>query len=209
MLPNHDAIEKMTLRWRGQADQAYVPATQMRVERRFSELDFSPPGLPPNAVLFIRSIRSLSPLAGLDFIPQQWEADIRQQINTYYRQAVYPIHGFIPPTAESLIFVDYAEMLTALTAAVIAGHWWNQWPWAEIIPMLQPSDALSTAWVKYIQYLPAAFNGLKTSQMLAAIRLLTPSALNRVIQALRSAYDLPEISRTLTPINVAEPTSSQ
>lgn len=205
MLPNHDAIEKMTLHWRGQADQAYVPATQMRVERRFAELNFSPPGLPPNAVLFIRSIRSRSPLASLDFIPQEWEAEIRGQIIVYYRQAVHPIYGFIPPTAESIIFVDQAEMLTALTVAVIAGEWWSQWPWSELIPMLRQSDALSSAWVNYIQYLPTAFSQLKPSQMAAAVRLLTPAALNQVIQALRSAYDVPEISREIASVRMVEP----
>jgi len=193
MLPNHDTIEKMILHWHGQADQAYVPATQMRVERRFSELNFSPPGMPPNMVLFIRSIRSLQPLSGLDFIPQHWEIDIRQQTTDYYRQALHPVNRLIPPTAESVIFTDYAEVLAALTPAVIAGRWWNEWPWLEIIPMMQPSAALSTAWVKYIQYLPAAFRLLTPSQIQAAVQLLTPSAINRVIQALRSTFNLPEI----------------
>ncbi len=202
MLPNHDAIEKMTLRWRGQADQAYVPATQMRVERRFSELDFSPPGLPPNAVLFIRSVRNLSPLASLDFIPQNWAAEIRQQIETYYRQAVHPQKGYIPATAESVIFIDYAEVLAALTSAVIVGRWWNQWPWTDIIPMMQPAAALSTAWIKYIQYLPAAFNLLTPAQIRAAVHLLTPSATNRIIQELRSTFALPEPTTTQAPVNI-------
>lgn len=194
MLPNHDTIEKMILHWHGQADQAYVPATQMRVERRFSELNFSPPGMPPNMVLFIRSLRSLQPLSSLDFIPQHWEADIRQQVTDYYRQALHPVNRLIPPTAESVIFTDYAEVLAALTPAVIAGRWWNEWPWLEIIPMMQPGAALSTAWIKYVQYLPAAFSLLTPSQIQASVHLLTPAAINRVIQELRSTFNLPQIT---------------
>lgn len=211
MLPNHDTIEKMILHWHGQADQAYVPATQMRVERRFSELNFSPPGMPPNMVLFIRSLRSLQPLDGLDFIPQHWEADIRQQVTDYYRQALHPVNRLIPPTAESVIFTDYAEVLAALTPAVIAGRWWNEWPWLEIIPMMQPSAALSTAWIKYIQYLPSAFSLLTPSQIQAAVHLLTPSAINRVIQELCSTFNLPEItpSATQTDISSAESTDTR
>ncbi len=215
MLPNHDAIENMTLRWRGPADQAYVPATQMRVERRFSELDFSPPGLPANAVLFIRSIRNLAPLASLDFIPKNWEVEIRQQIETYYRQAIHPVNGYIPTTAESIIFIDYAEVLAALIPAVIAGRWWNEWPWAEIIPMMQPSAALSTVWGKYIQYLPAAFSLLTPSQIQAAVHLLTPSAVNRVIQELRATFALPEPTIQApvnidpdSPLSTSQPTTS-
>ncbi len=198
MFTNRDTIEQFRMRWRGTTTDAYAPATQMRAERLFGELELSPARMPPNAVLLIQSMRGLPSLGGFDSISVEWADELHQRIADYYRRAVRPVHGYVSPAAESIIFLDYAEALAGLTLAVIERRFWSEWCWARLIPagvpQYTPDDVLITAWSRYSRYLPAAFSQLTPRQRYAAAQQLKPYSIEVVIRGLRTTFALPEVS---------------
>jgi len=116
-MPAHDTyVRRLRLRHTG-ADALRV---RVRLRRGVEAMDLRPAGLPPSAILLVRSLDDATPFdarrlnwAGL----RAWERTLRRRLDILFRQAVRPVGGRIPPGAVAVLFWDDAETRAALTVA--------------------------------------------------------------------------------------------
>ncbi|HLM66272.1 MAG TPA: hypothetical protein VK358_02040, partial [Longimicrobium sp.] len=113
---------------RGRADAA----TRLRVQRVLSAAALEPPGMPPAAVLVVRSLADplpgrMAPRPGDVRAPAEWEAAVRGALAQQWRGAARPARGPVPAGAGAVYFSDTAEMIAAFARDALAGdvaRWW-------------------------------------------------------------------------------------
>jgi hypothetical protein len=198
------------LRVRAAADDPL--ATGMRTEAALRPLDLVPPGMPPQAILCIRSMDDPLP-GGIDVRsahaprPTEWERTARGAIGDALRRAIrVAAHSeAVAAAAEApdavVLFADRAELLAAAARDAVHDRL-ARWYWKDILR--QPEVAAVIAeWKREPMYVPAALEllaagGAKDDLVAFARRIPPPDALEL------TARVFPAITTT-TPIATPEP----
>ena len=204
------SIEHLTLRYRGTAADANVPALRLRMERLLRNIDLQPSGLPPGALLIVRKLHSLQdslPLFTAALSQAQWASHLRTQIAILYRTAARPALNPVAPDVASVLFADAAEMLACLTRDLLDGHVWQRWYWQQMLRHVPPTPAaaLTAVWSEQAAFVPAMLSYLRIEEAQAAIALLTPTDVSKLISTLNSSFDL----RSPSPTSLAAAAAQQ
>src|SRR5207302_4398603 len=122
----------------------------------------------PSALLIIRSMRDTLPgriAKEFEVAPTpsfEWESAAQSHLAALYRQAGRPARGAVSPSAEAVMFADYAEMLACVALDLIEGpasSWW----WRSILrrfPSRFPG-AWADLWAEHPLAIPAALKHLE------------------------------------------------
>ena len=107
-------------------------AARLRLASALSAADLQPAGLPAAAIVVIRAL--CDPLPGRVSLmqagqppPLAWQQAVGRRIDALARRAVRPALGFVPDSADAVLFLDRSELLACLArdwcSAAIATHW--------------------------------------------------------------------------------------
>ena len=206
---SQSSIEHLTLRYRGTAAEVNVPALRLRVERLLRNVDLQPSGLPPGSLLVVRKVQCLqgsAPLSTSAVLEAQWAAQLQTQIATLYRTAARPALNPVASGVTSVLFADAAEMLACLTRDLLEGRVWQRWYWQQMLRHVPPTPAaaLTTIWSEQAAFVPAMLGYLRIEEAQAAIALLAPTDVSKLISTLNSSFDLPSPSHTSLAATAAQ-----
>jgi hypothetical protein len=133
-------------------------ALRARVERLLSDDVLVVPGLPPSAVLCVRSLRAplpINPARDGGAPPTAWRRALANALEKGARAAVCPLDGPVPPAATAVLFRDRAEMLACLARDWVRGAigtWW----WRDVVRATRGARVAPAQWVTDAPYVPAA-----------------------------------------------------
>ena len=151
-------------------------ATRMRGESALRALDLEPPAMPPRVILCIRAMADPMP-GGLDLrsahAPRatEWEHAARNAIRDALHRAVRVTDGFVPPTADSVLFDDRAELLACAARDVVRGS--DGWWWRHLLRGSVTFTVVLREWMREPEYVAAALEILAASaEMIAFVRRL-------------------------------------
>src|SRR5579864_2088130 len=159
-------------RLRISADRADSVITPLRAAAVLETMSFAPIGLPPAAILCIRSLRDPRPrslqLHTSDPVVAQssrsaWQAALTQQLDDLAARAVRPFVQAVPPTAEAVLFVDESELLACLARDWLAGRLGACWWWSHLLNNLSHREMTLRAWYASPNGVPAAMTHLANS----------------------------------------------
>lgn len=172
--------------------------TRLRVQRVLGGAALEPPGLPPAAVLVVRSLADplpgrLAPRPGDVRAPAEWESAVRGALAEQWRGAARPARGPVPAGASAVYFADTAEMIAAFARDAAAGdvaRWW----WRAVLKGLPggPVAALTALWAREARHLPAAVEQLAATGDAARVLASIPAPqVARLLAAVAWAWDAP------------------
>jgi len=125
-------------RLRLRAAAADVTALQMRSAAALRALDLSPPAMPAQAILCIRSMGDPFP-GGIDarssHAPRawEWEQAARRAIVDFFRRAARPAKEGVPGDSPAVLFADRAELLACAIRSAAAGALGSEWWWKHLL----------------------------------------------------------------------------
>ncbi len=136
---------------------------RLRFERLLGAGNFLPAGLPPKAIICIKYLRDPAPyslnLFGNDSgNTDAWQKKIAGQIENLFRRAVRPINESVPALAESVIFLNKAELLACLANDWCAEILYQNWWWRSLFPLLDKAQTVARIWIESAEYVPSALN---------------------------------------------------
>ncbi|MFS8979360.1 hypothetical protein PO002_33585 [Cupriavidus necator] len=114
-----------------------VLRTRQRLERALADVDWSPPGLAPRALLFVRRLRvdgrrALAPLAEGGTFARQVSEALRERAASARRPWLHRDAA----TAEAVCFTDEAELAACLWRDWVQGVWDQGWWWPGVLRRL-------------------------------------------------------------------------
>lgn len=136
-------------------------AARLNFERLFAAAEFSPAGLPPDAVLCIKKISDPKPstlrlsYAELQF-SENWRKSVSREIEKLYQKAYRPLREFIPAEAESVLFSDQSELLACLAEDFCEGILAQRWWWKSLFPTLNRAQTVAQIWLDSVKFAPRA-----------------------------------------------------
>src|SRR2546427_2066009 len=134
---------------------------EQRARRVLDGADWRGAGLPSSAILCIRRLADPEPgrlrLDG-DALrpPAAWESAARSAISHLASRAARPSRGFVPSTAEAVLFLDRAELLASLARDWCDGGIGARWWWRALFRRGDEAAAVVAAWRETPQHVPAA-----------------------------------------------------
>jgi hypothetical protein len=110
-------------------------ALRLAVDRQLQGVELSPPGLPPSALLVVRSL--VDPLPGRLGMnadrfrpPQAWSDAVRDRLDGLLSDAERPGSGALSSRSSAILFADSAELAACLVRDLVRGvaddYWWWQ-----------------------------------------------------------------------------------
>jgi hypothetical protein len=181
-------------------------SARLRIERALAHTDLRPRGLPPSAVLCIRSLKD--PLPGRLSLhgpapqaPAAWERAVVEALTRAAREAARPALGAVPASAQAVLFADRAELLACLASDHCEGAAFGRWWWREILRGRETAAAVVSAWTESPEYVPAALAHLADRGVAAAfVRRLGTAAASTLLSAVLQRFELPELSPIMDSI---------
>lgn len=178
--------------------QAATPAYRLALESTLGQVEFQPSTMPPAAILIVRRLadplpKRLRPVFAAR-PDQQWQKAAGQAMDRLYRQAVRPVDGPTPASAEAVLFADQAELLACLALDVSLGRaaqrwWWRSYRrrWGGLA-----RDALPALLLEWPQALPAALRLLhQRGQAAPLLQALAPAETRQLLAAICTAFQAP------------------
>jgi hypothetical protein len=135
--------------------------TRARLERVLANDALRVPGLPPSAILCVRTLPDPSPgrvrLDDHAVVSTTWHEALQQVLAREVRSAARPIHGGVPAGATAVLFQDRAELLACLardwTRREIGAWWW----WRHLVRGPAVTSRLGPAqWLEEPRHVPSA-----------------------------------------------------
>ncbi|HEY6000587.1 MAG TPA: hypothetical protein VI078_14975 [bacterium] len=167
-----------------------------------SSLDLRPPGVPPSAILVVRSLPD--PLPGRLSLarhgsapPSEWRTALVKDLDAVARRAVRPALGAITAGAEAVLFADPAELLACLARDWLNGVAGTRWWWRALFRDAAPGFLVRSVWTEEARAAPEAL------ERLAATREAVPFVLSLPPEAARGILDEVLRSHALVPLQVA------
>jgi hypothetical protein len=171
-----------------------------RVQRLLQGAALEPAGLPPAAVLVVRSLSDplpgrLAPRPGDLRAPADWERAVRAALADRWRGAARPGRGPVPAGANAVLFADTAEMIASFARDACAGDvggWW----WKALMKGLPgaPVAALTALWAREARHVPAALEHLAgTGDAGRVAAALPPTHAARILAAVALAFEAPAL----------------
>ena len=191
------------LRVRGGGDPL---TTRLRVTGLLDAADLQPAGLPPAAIVCIRTLRDARP--GLLPVqqpglrpPAAWEQAMRDRLTALAREAARPLLGPVPAAAQAVLFIDYAELLAALALDVGTGQAGGRWWWPGLLRGVAPAQACGPAWLAAPEYAPGALAHLAAQGGAARfVRTLSPAETGLLVRRILERFALPALQTALAPL---------
>lgn len=180
-------------------------SAQLRLGAQLGSASLRPRGLPPAALLCVRSLDD--PLPGtirLDGMqlgpPAEWERAAEEALEQALRGAARPALGPVPAGAEAVLFADRAELLACLARDALDGTAWTRWWWATVIrASTTGDDPVARAWLEAPAYAPAAFELLaRTGHAARYARSLRPAVALELAVRVAKIFAVPDLVRALT-----------
>lgn len=143
----------------------FDPDVRGSVVRVLERSDLRPTGMPPSAILIIRSFRTPSPgrlIASLRGVSPDltWEKAAQDSLSDLYRHAACPAREAVPANAAAVLFAGQAEMLACLALDWTAGALSNRWWWRAIYGGVPDDRFVVREWIKHSGSIPAALEYL-------------------------------------------------
>lgn len=176
---------------------------RMRLNTMFSTTDLGLGRLPPSAIVFIHHLRDPLPGAlNLDregiLLPPAWEKSVQSTLNKLVSQAYRPALGFVPSSAESVIFLDKSEMLSCLASDWCDEKLLNRWWWKSLLKTDLASSVLRV-WLDSVQHAPDALERLARHGIAERFVLrLDNAGAKKVLDAILHNFALRELNEALT-----------
>ena len=183
--------------------QVEAPVARLRLSYLFSSVQLQPEGMPPSAVLVVRSMHD--PLPGriaMDFASAatpsaEWQTAAQARLAALYRRAARPASGAVPGTAEAVLFADFGELLACLALDLCAGAG-NSWWWKSILRRhssrlaAAAPNAWADVWAEHPRYVSAALQQLhERGQASRVLEKTSPADAWRLLLAVARAFGLP------------------
>ena len=171
-------------------------ATQQKVAAFLKNVDFTPFGLPPSAIVCIRTFRTqlpsfwATPCNGSGSL-QPWEQGVRTALGHVISRAVRPALGSVPATAEAVLFRDRGELLTCLSKDWCDGVLPLRWWWKDLFPRTVLCDVLKAAWHETPEFIPSTLEQLdRTGYVVRVARRMSAQDAHTVRQWLIQTFGL-------------------
>lgn len=178
-------------------------ATRLAVGRLLASVDLRPPAMPPSAILVVRRMTDPQPgrmAAGLraTTVHREWERRAREQLADLYRRAARPALGFVPDSAEAVIFADESELLACLARDIRSGVAGQRWWWRSILRRLgsfaAPVDLLVERLIARAELVPAVLARLdEWGDAVQIVERFSPTQAVRILAATLFAHGLPDL----------------
>jgi hypothetical protein len=137
--PQPFAVRRLRVR-DGQADAV---AARLRTERALAAVELQPRGLPPAAILLVRSLRTTI-------------AEAPTALDELLRVAARPAREAVPAQARAVLFGNRAELLACLAVDWCSGVASSRWWWSLVAPTTE-SRGPASVWADTPELVPAAF----------------------------------------------------
>jgi len=164
-------------------------AARFRADRVLSMSEMQPVGLPPAAILCIRTVtdprpRSIS-LHHEEMPSPDWTRAVSTSIAEKARRAVSPVAGPVPADADAVLFADRAELLACLASDWCQGRLGERWWWRALVRDGTDARRVVDAWLAAPMYVAAALEQLTRLQagpvFVAALHETDTAALTRAV----------------------------
>jgi hypothetical protein len=173
---------------------------RLRVQRLLQAATLEPAGLPPAAVLVVRSLSDplpgrIAPRPGEVRAPAEWERAVRAALADRWRSAARPGRGPVPAGANAVFFADTAEMIASFARDACAGDV-GKWWWKALMKELPgaPVAALTALWAREARHVPAALEHLAgTDDAGRVAAALPPAEAARILAAVALAFEAPSL----------------
>lgn len=184
---------------------------RLRVQRLLQAAALEPAGLPPAAVLVIRSLSDplpgrVLPRPGDVRAPAEWERAVRAALADRWRGAARPGRGPVPAGANAVLFADTAEMIASFARDACAGDVGSWW-WKALVKGLPgaPIAALAALWAREARHVPAALEHLvATGDAGRVAAALPPAEAARILAAVALAFEAPALLAAPRPMAVSD-----
>jgi hypothetical protein len=171
-------------------------ATRGALDRALAGADLRPRGLPPAAILVVRTLRDPLPRRltldrGGMGPPPEWEHAVAAALDELARGAARPAHDAVPANADAVLFADRAELLACLlrdrAAGAVASRWW----WRLVVP--GDAEARVPAALRASPtYVPAALGLLaERGEAVSAVAAIPPREAHALAAAVAAAFGAP------------------
>lgn len=153
-------------------------ATRVTLDRLLATAALRPQGLPPSAILVVRTLRDPLPRRlRLDRTgirpPPEWEHAVAASLDDLARGAARPAHEAVGANAAAVLFADRAELLACLLADWAAGVITSRW-WWRLVVRGSPETAVPAELRASPTYVPAAFAALAQRGVAVAVAASLP-----------------------------------
>jgi hypothetical protein len=196
-------IFHLQARVKGQANASDAAALRLRLATLLSSAALRPRELPPSAILIIQRLADPSP--GMVNVWQPtvridgaWERAVQSRLGELYRHAVRPHNGYLPASAEAVVFMDRSEMLACLALDLQRGAAVSRWWWQLILRRLssQAAHGLYALLYDHAAYVPATLARLRTwGHAEAVVSRLTSEQAVTIVRAMCAAYGVGDLTR--------------
>jgi hypothetical protein len=193
-----DQISLGHVRVRGAREDAAL--TRLRTSHLLGTVRLQPHAMPPAAVLVVRSMADPLPgriareLGAAATVSADWERAAQSRLGALYARAARPAWGAVSPSAEAVLFADYAELLACLANDLSSGAtagWW----WQSILNRysMQLPGSWTSLWQEQAQYIPSALEHLVSrNRAVGVLDRIAPVQAWRLLVATARAFDLPD-----------------
>jgi hypothetical protein len=192
------AIHKLRIR----TAERDAHAVEQRVAALLNAADLRPRALPPSSILVVRRIGPGLPPLRVDGHsvrpPADWQEAVLDALDRLARLAQRPAGGPVAERAESVLFLDRAELLACLAADWVDGTLASRWWWPNLFPRADLHAAAVRSWLESPEYAPAAIERLAwTGHAAAFVRKLPGRALPVMARDVARAFGLRDLERAI------------
>jgi len=178
-------------------------STKLNFERLLTSSDFSPSGLPLNAICCIRKITDPQPgiLRLENFrlrFAESWQNAVVREVENQFRHAFRPIRELVPSNAECVVFTDQAELLSCLAIDFCRGAILQNWWWRAIFPQIEKAQTVARIWIESIEFAPAAFQLLsRKKEAVKFVNKMQPAEIRQILLKIFEKFSLNGLDRML------------
>src|SRR5436853_2754997 len=178
-------------------------AVQNHLARALSLMELHPAGLPPSAIVCIRTFQE--PLPGsLRLQPSShdsrlaWERAIAAALAQLVRKAARPALGTVGASEEAVIFLDRSEMLACLASDWCDGCVTTRWWWQILFKNAEVAPAILREWLDQPEYIPAALAHLAQRRKIKPfVNALNAADARSMLEAITRSFALGELAAAL------------
>ena len=155
--------------------------------------------LPESASLFIRKLEDPAPgvlkLEAIDSRANRaWQRSLNSRFAHLVGSAARPARGPVSSNAESVVFLDYSELLACLAADWCNGFVGARWWWHSFLQRGDIGHVIKKLWREKIEYVPAAMQQLAKTQVLVEfVRVFSDRESRDLVERLADKFALTAI----------------
>lgn len=180
-------------------------ALRIRLENLLATAPLNPAHLPASAILFIRRLQMyVSNVAKPDRnIGQLYQLNV--SVDQLINRACRPALGAVPADAESVLFVDRAEMLSCLARDWRDGNLFTLWWWKSLIKNENAARVVVREWLDSIEHAPAALERLARQGVLEEfVTRLSESDARIILRSILHKFALTRLKSALDSVYASE-----